>query len=494
MATVQPQSTEFGFAFVAEDGMGRPSKATDRRLIRSRCMRGKNRKIGVPRRVVHGRTLPFTGIGRHEDHTKLEEDEDAVVNKLAALAEGVQLPALTGRAAPSDLGAMQMASEATVESKIRMFYFLRFFRHVIHPIEHFVDYDISATSWVRWVFSDPAYQQCCLFMYFATGDITQQRAPTPATLYHMQRTIRLLNESLSSPDRMVSVRDSTVAVVIILTIFSCMMGDGSGASAHVAGLQQIIRVRGGLHTFGSDAKLFMKLGRVDLVYALHTGSHGGHLFTYPAAYSPRYYDLGSPQVPMSCVDPSIFGNADPRIITLFREMQYYTTIINSAHVAKHRRPADEFHNSICSFQYRLLQLQGAFDHEDRLYDGRLSETLRLALLSVMATTFQFPGARGGYPYLTMRFRECCQQLVVWAHGPSRDLMRWLLIVGATTVFDVRSMNEQWMWERWRKDVDQVDWKVTRERLREIMWIDAMQDALGRDAFKQLNKYQMFIPV
>jgi hypothetical protein len=50
-----------------------------------------------------------------------------------------------------------------------------------------------------------------------------------------------------------------------------------------------------------------------------------------------------------------------------------------------------------------------------------------------------------------------------------------------------------MWERWRKDVDQVDWKETRERLREIMWIDAMQDVLGRDAFKQLNKYQMFIP-
>jgi hypothetical protein len=193
------------------------------------------------------------------------------------------------------------------------------------------------------------------------------------------------------------------------------------------------------------------------------------------------------------VDPSVFGDADPRILTLFREMQYYTCIINSAHLAKHRRPADEFHNTICSFQYRLLQLQGAFDYEDHFYDGRLSETLRLALLSVLVTTFQFPGARGGYPYLTGRFRESCQQLVVWANGPSRDLMRWLLIVGATTVFDVRSMNEQWMWERWRKDVDQVDWKETRERLREIMWIDAMQDVLGRDASKQLNKYQMFIP-
>ncbi|KAL2859354.1 hypothetical protein BJX68DRAFT_261793 [Aspergillus pseudodeflectus] len=236
-----------------------------------------------------------------------------------------------------------MASEASVEAKIRIFYFLRFFRHVIHPIELFVDYDISATSWLRWIFADPAYQQCCLFMYFATADITQQRPPTPATLYHMQRTIRLLNESLSSPHRMVAVRDSTVAVVIILTIFSCMMGDGSGASAHIAGL-------------------------VDLVYALHTGSHGGHLCTYPAAYSPRYYDLGAPEIPTSCVDPSVFGDADPRILTLFREMQYYTCIINSAHLAKHRRPTDEFHNTICSFQYRLLQLQGAFDYEDHFYD------------------------------------------------------------------------------------------------------------------------------
>jgi hypothetical protein len=101
---------------------------------------------------------------------------------------------------------MHMASDASVEAKIRIFYFLRFFRHVIHPIELFVDYDISATSWLRWIFADPAYQQCFLFMYFATADITQQRPPTPATLYHMQRTIRPLNESLSSPHRMVAVR------------------------------------------------------------------------------------------------------------------------------------------------------------------------------------------------------------------------------------------------------------------------------------------------
>jgi hypothetical protein len=149
---------------------------------------------------------------------------------------------------------------------------LRFFRHVIHPIELFVDYDISATSWLRWIFADPAYQQCFLFMYFATADITQQRPPTPATLYHMQRTIRLLNESLSSPHRMVAVRDSTVAVVIILTIFSCMMGHGSGARAHIAGLQQIIRVRGGLHTFGSDVKLFMKEG------VSESATRSGHIF------------------------------------------------------------------------------------------------------------------------------------------------------------------------------------------------------------------------
>jgi hypothetical protein len=67
MAAVQPHSAEFGFAFVTENGLGRPSKATDRRLIRSRCMRGKNRKIGVPRRVVHGTTHPFAG--RYEDNS-----------------------------------------------------------------------------------------------------------------------------------------------------------------------------------------------------------------------------------------------------------------------------------------------------------------------------------------------------------------------------------------------------------------------------------------
>jgi hypothetical protein len=60
-----------------------------------------------------------------------DEDEDDVVEKLAALAEVVQLPSLTARAAPSDLEAMHMASDASVEAKIRIFYCtlaLSFFR------------------------------------------------------------------------------------------------------------------------------------------------------------------------------------------------------------------------------------------------------------------------------------------------------------------------------------------------------------------------------
>ncbi|KAL2830526.1 hypothetical protein BDW59DRAFT_18260 [Aspergillus cavernicola] len=34
-----------GFAFVSVDASGKPSKGTDRKLIRSHCMRGKNRRI-----------------------------------------------------------------------------------------------------------------------------------------------------------------------------------------------------------------------------------------------------------------------------------------------------------------------------------------------------------------------------------------------------------------------------------------------------------------
>jgi len=52
------QRREFQFAFVPVNGAGRPKHVTDRKLVRSHCMRGKNRRIGVPKRSLSKNLAP----------------------------------------------------------------------------------------------------------------------------------------------------------------------------------------------------------------------------------------------------------------------------------------------------------------------------------------------------------------------------------------------------------------------------------------------------
>jgi hypothetical protein len=80
---------EFGFVFVAENGFGPPSEAADRKLIRCRCMRGRNQK-------------------------KQKKTADTRARAEAALRS------LISQTYPSTLKAMQFASELPVQDKLHV--------------------------------------------------------------------------------------------------------------------------------------------------------------------------------------------------------------------------------------------------------------------------------------------------------------------------------------------------------------------------------------
>lgn len=131
----------------------------------------------------------------------------------------------------------------------------------MYPNDLCVDIDFSRYHYFQWLFEDGAYLQCSLFIASALQDLVLQRQTSRSTYSLLRRTIKLLNENLSSNDSAVSLRDSTVSVVVSLAMFSCIMSDQAGAKAHVYGLQKMITLRGGLKSFQHIPKLYMKLGR-----------------------------------------------------------------------------------------------------------------------------------------------------------------------------------------------------------------------------------------
>jgi hypothetical protein len=62
--------------------------------------------------------------------------------------------------------------------------------------------------------------------------------------FHLHRTITILNRKLSEEDDY--LKDSTLNVVLTLCITACALGDRSSLRAHLMGLQQIVKLRGGL--------------------------------------------------------------------------------------------------------------------------------------------------------------------------------------------------------------------------------------------------------
>jgi hypothetical protein len=71
-------------------------------------------------------------------------------------------------------------------------------------------------------------------------DFIMQRPLAKTTYFHLRKTIAFLSERLS--DSAVSLRDSTVAVVVTLILLADIL---DAVKAHIAGLQQMVRLRGG---------------------------------------------------------------------------------------------------------------------------------------------------------------------------------------------------------------------------------------------------------
>lgn len=163
---------------------------------------------------------------------------------------------------------------------------------------------------------------------------------------------------------------------------------------------------------------------------------------------------------------------------ILRDMQSYVSFVQDGSTTKDRRPEDEFHTTFCSLQHRLLTLNSS------LLDAA-SQSIRLALIAVLTTVFQFPGLRASFPYLTGQYQKRYPGVEGVGSGNMKRLVTWYLIVGIMAVAEADS-GEEWMFERWREDVGVVSWEEARKRCKEVLWIDALHDGAGKTAFDRLQ--------
>ena len=263
--------------FVPGDELGKTT-ADSRKLIRSHCMLGKNRKKGKGKKepVDHGGDLG------HQTPTGASVSNDMDLRALSATQYTLS-PSPAGT--QSAFSLLEFARGIDNRSRELLFkctpspllftYLSPFMliarwlnrpltdffvaRGIFYPIQFCVYSDASLFTWFEWLFHDSAYLESVLLGMSAMDDFVRRAPPSKLTYSYMKGTITALNNRLS--DSTLNLTDSTIAVVMGLAELSGIWCDDTAAKAHVSGFQRMVRLRGGISAFADNTKLQIKIGR-----------------------------------------------------------------------------------------------------------------------------------------------------------------------------------------------------------------------------------------
>ncbi|KXH66318.1 hypothetical protein CSAL01_06821 [Colletotrichum salicis] len=487
------------FAFVNVNNSGQ-TQSTDRSVIRSRCMLGKNRQEASRRSKQAARKAQRAAAQTARENPELQtlnpslppiklwpprtNDEkqgagkESHVQRIEETAQddsSALMPAVP-RPPPSDMSLIHFAEELERPSQEILFRLVNFnaLEGTFYPIEHCVDLPRSANSEAlsfSWILQDKIFLHSALFYSSAIHEHVQRCKPGKLTQFHLRRTIKLLNEALSQPD---SHRNEAIFhVVLTLALMAGLWGDFGTTAVHLSGLRQIVRLRGGLRYLRRHPKLHFKLDRLALSWSLGTGGTPC-FFNGPVSWE-SCFDAQSRDPNLGAEILSCDVVRDWRLAAVWQDLKHLVNLINHHLACNSLLDGSLFQGSLGSIQTRLVHLQDGIDN-------RSDECLRLGMLAFLSTTLQIPGGRFPYKYLAESLRNICQTT---AGGTleNKNILFWLLMVCAISVFGAE---EAWLRPLWLQFmVEHLSWDRARSRLQTVMWIDKLQGTLGQTAWAKL---------
>ena len=169
---------------------------------------------------------------------------------------------------------------------------------------------------------------------------------------------------------------------------------------------------------------------------------------------------------------------DPRLQNVFVDLRSFSRMADALIIARQKLQPELFQEIMLSSQYRLLFMENCLNGDP------LQESIRLGLLAYESTVFlQAPGLRLESVIFAQQLREAIENFVV-VSSETADLKLWLLFIGTIITFDVE---ESWLCQAIQDITLGQDWTVIRQRLKRVMWIEAIHDSLGRRVYNNLQQ-------
>ncbi|KAK8851081.1 hypothetical protein PGQ11_013560 [Apiospora arundinis] len=448
---------------------GKP-RESDRKLIRSYCMRERNRRIGVGReKGQHARTgrghaaiapkpkhpAPDSQ-GREARHppsgqTRPRKPPTGTEERIQGPPCHVQQP--SALKAVSALFAYEIDGAAL---ELLQRFLVAFNKTVTYRFNGAVSFEPHQTVNTAWLLEDEAYLHSVLLvasaMWQGSGNTFSSLQGNTQTGYYMTKTLASLQQGLSSSTtpatssssrRNVFLGDSRISVVATLAILSTNVGDMRALRAHIAGLVQMVRLRGGMRNIlVQSPMLHAKIRRVDVLWSLYSGEaplflptigpYHNHQQCHPmpsyrplpdnlsrqhdavvnhsqsalmplfgfTTFGPAFAPAVEEQQPSSgcplkavssaaatnkCPVQRLVGSGDTRLLAVFGASRKISQQLNAALAAGRPLTEAEFAASAAEAQGALVALRGQCATIP-------AECLRLALLVLLTTTMGLPAS------------------------------------------------------------------------------------------------------
>jgi len=131
------------------------------------------------------------------------------------------------------------------------------------PVELSLVFSRSKSSWLRPILSDAA---CLHFTVFVTKTYLdfvhkQNEQNNKTAQAHFVKALSILQQRLANSDNEISTSDSTILIVVGLTMVATFRGDYKTALKHLRGLQNMVMLRGGFAALEENKQLQTKIFR-----------------------------------------------------------------------------------------------------------------------------------------------------------------------------------------------------------------------------------------
>ncbi|KAK8003548.1 SET domain-containing protein [Apiospora arundinis] len=461
------------FQFVDSTKVGR----NERRLIRSHVMKGKNTGKSLPPRKRHRGTTP---VKRTLD-TSIVSTTKGMDPRLMVYGETriLELISLYW----SDLSLISFAHELTPESRPLIHQWFTFVSQAMYPPQFCQKYDLVGTLWFGLALQDEAYCHLMLAMAasMASFSLGESRL-TPLIMTHLARTYQIINKRLSGPE---ALSDGSIAVVTSLAMHEDLHQQQSTAMVHFQGLRRMVELRGGMrHLFSVERHIGQKVWRLDIEFALHTGSDiHFHDNNIPSSVvidglrkDRRVYKRN--HIPQWLCDTST------GLLDIALDAIDFTEFLNTRSIGN-KLFALDYTDALLALTGSLLQVAPV---AGKLPQGR-DNLMHKSLLTYMVTFRPEYGRRlAKYNLLGRGLRSSAQ-----AFRPStafdHELLLWALYCGGIQVFD-ESKDLDWLSSMVTRACEHLSlhtWAETRNVLRKVAWIPSVHDEAGETLWKSLGR-------